>query len=208
MLLPSCEGISPHRDKPWVTRLVSWGFVTLQIDSFTRRGYKGGVCGEPAQVSPPLRARDALAAKGLLAEQPYVDPDNIVLIGWGHGAWSTLLALGDTRTLNDGDADVPHFKAAVAFYPWCEPAITVYVPLLVLSGELDDWTPVFRCIKMKQLSPAPITIEIYSGAYHDFDVRGRDRKVDGHRLKYDKTTTEQAAQDMEKFLKHHINLEL
>ena len=223
VLLPSCEGISPHRDDPWVERLNAWGFVTLQVDSFTLRGYKDGICQAPAAVTPTLRARDAHAAKALLAELPYVDPERIVLVGWAHGAWSTLIALSETPSLGgeetladdaepgseetpvEQEAYVPPFRAGVAFYPWCEPATTIYVPLLILSGELDDWTPPYRCIKMKELSPAEIVVEIYSGAYHDFDVRGRDKLFEGRRLKFDQAATEEATQVMEEFLRFQIN---
>ena len=72
-------------------------------------------------------------------------------------------------------------------------------PTLVLIGEVDDWTPAERCRDMVQHARpdgAAITLIVYPGAYHAFDVAQLKpgMRVLGHWIEYD----EPAARDAEK----------
>ena len=70
------------------------------------------------------------------------------------------------------------FAAAVAFYPECAAgswirAYRASAPLLILSGELDDWTPAAPCQLLADVTRAqgqPVSIVVYPGAYHSFDT--------------------------------------
>ena len=47
-------------------------------------------------------------------------------------------------------------------------------PLLILSGELDDWTPAEPCRQLAtraRAAGAPVDIVVYPGAHHSFDSR-------------------------------------
>src|SRR5215468_8148733 len=65
------------------------------------------------------------------------------------------------------------FAAAVAFYPGCAAgswlrAYRAAAPLLILSGELDDWTPAAPCQLLAERARAqgqPVSIVVYPGAY-------------------------------------------
>jgi dienelactone hydrolase len=87
---------------------------------------------------------------------------------------STIRATSAVRPLA---ASANDFRAAVAFYPascntqlqgavWASP-----IPLLVLVGESDVWTPAAPCRAVFQSVAAGTlaTIHTYPGAYHDFD---------------------------------------
>ena len=53
-------------------------------------------------------------------------------------------------------------------------------PLLVLIGGADDWTPAATCRQMADamaMRGADASIVVYPGAYHYFDVEGRDLTV-------------------------------
>ena len=71
-------------------------------------------------------------------------------------------------------ASRPSPAFAVAFYSGCEVELKrgfgTDVPLLMLVGEADDWTPAASC---HALARAPTgrapQIEGYEGAYHGFD---------------------------------------
>ena len=85
-------------------------------------------------------------------------------------------------------------KAAVAYYPSCgEADRDVAVPLLILIGDKDDWTPAERCRKLQAAGftqPGLVEAVYYPNAYHSFDSRAADRTItvaDGksHRLAYD-----------------------
>jgi dienelactone hydrolase len=43
------------------------------------------------------------------------------------------------------------------------------VPLLILMGALDDWTPPAPCLALAQRRP-DMRVVLLAGAYHDFDV--------------------------------------
>jgi dienelactone hydrolase len=53
-------------------------------------------------------------------------------------------------------------------------------PTLILSGEIDDWTPAEPCRAMTEKSRAaghPMEIKIYPGAHHSFDSDRPERFV-------------------------------
>ena len=63
---------------------------------------------------------------------------------------------------------------AIAFYPGCEADLKrgyePAAPLLMLVGELDDWTPRRRASRSRAPPPSRgPAIESYPGAWHGFD---------------------------------------
>src|SRR5581483_9121827 len=118
------------------------------------------------------------------------------LMGGSHGGSTTLVAM-----VAPSSAAAPlsaekreGFAAAVALYPGCDgpygtwsavraegergPAthfIGVYqplAPLLILVGELDDWTPAKPCEEMAARAERehyPLRLKVYPGARHSFD---------------------------------------
>lgn len=84
-------------------------------------------------------------------------------MGGSHGGATTLLAMQQRG-----------FRAGVALYPRCSIAPQSYAPpapLLILTGELDDWTPAAEC---RRLAGGNVQLKIYPGAHHSFD---NDRPV-------------------------------
>lgn len=74
------------------------------------------------------------------------------------------------------------------------------MPLLVLIGDKDDWTPAARCRALQQAGfrhPGLIEIVYYPGAHHGFDIDAPSRSVSG---------TDLSSQDgsMRDVLQHHI----
>ena len=74
------------------------------------------------------------------------------------------------------------FRAAVAFYPNCGGISGIMaVPTLVLTGELDDWTPAKECQAMAEgrsdigmrretADRSMISLVVYPGVYHYFNA--------------------------------------
>src|SRR2546422_10719147 len=91
------------------------------------------------------------------------------------------------------------FRAAIAFYPWCRDALTepFRVPVLVLIGGSDDWTPAKRCEDMQARlglvnADAPqLRVQVYQGAHHDFDDVSA-KTCCGHTLKYKRAAAKDA----------------
>jgi dienelactone hydrolase len=175
---------SLYRD--WAARLTGLGFVVLFTDSYKPRGVDEVCTKRPQPVTPfRQRPRDAHGALAWLAAQPYVRADRVFLMGWSHGG-STVL-----NSLDIGSRAVPRppgnlgFRAAIAFYPGClSPSRrqdwTAAAPLLILIGELDDWTPAAPCEALATRARGagqPVELVAYPGAYHSFDaVQGQLRQ--------------------------------
>ena len=203
VIMHPCVGITPNLDR-WASRFKSWGYVSLQVDSFRPRGVSND-CGKPPKKVPyGLRAQDAYDAKSYLATLPFVDPDKIAVVGWSHGAVSTI----EVVTLDFNYPQEKSFRAAVAFYPCCKKGLDyVNAPLLILTGELDDWCPAQNCIdNLPQITKTghEVILKVYHGAYHCFDIKGLDKTLNGHRLKYNRRATVDAEIRVKDFLAKHL----
>ncbi len=178
------RGVARHVD-----HLVDAGFVTLVVDSFTSRGI-GSTCTSARKMAEAtlFRQYDAVHAMRYLQDQSIVDPENIFLMGMSQGGSVAAKLAGDQwssiakREVLDENSAQPWFRAIVAYYPWCPHVpIRLDTPLLVLSGEEDDWTPPLGCFWHKAVvKGAPYEIEIYEGAHHSFDLPIRTQYFTGH----------------------------
>jgi dienelactone hydrolase len=178
VLLHGCGGVQPKRDHRWAERLVSWGYVTLQVDSLKPRGISS-VCTLAGRESADMLAQrviDAYDAQHFLAGLPFVNKKRIAVMGWSNGGATTLNALYTKR-------DDP-FHAAIAMYPSCRKSLEdLNAPLLILIGEKDDWTPSERCVSMMPSGKSnfEVTLQVYPDAYHAYDSIGKPREVMGSR---------------------------
>jgi len=201
VIVHDCSGLGPRSSGApdrWARELLGRGYVVLIPDSFTTRGFADGVCTVTStrgiDVSPERRARDAYAALAHLRTLPYVDGSRVGLMGGSHGGSTTLASMiaperdGEPLALDKRAG----FAAAVALYPRCTTrqgalrgdASGVYrpvAPLLILTGEKDDWTPAEPCRKLTEAAQRagyPVTIKIYPGAHHSFDSHNPVRYVE------------------------------
>ena len=197
-----CSGLGPRSSgapRRWAGELVQQGYVVLIPDSFTPRGFADGVClipgNETVSANGFARAGDAYAALTTLRKLPYVDGKRVGIMGGSHGGWTTLAAMFVPLDAGNPLAEAKRdgFAAAIALYPSCAPRygawstsrsgnfgpVTGYsgvyqpiAPLLILSGEKDDWTPAEPCRQLAERSRAagyPVEIKIYPDAHHAFD---------------------------------------
>ncbi len=103
-------------------------------------------------------------------------------MGWSQGGGTVLNTLRTDSSARPGGLPPSRdFQAAVAFYPGsCSAARqpggwSSRIPLLVLLGEKDVWSPLQPCEALLTEAASagnPVTLRIYSGAYHDFDCPG------------------------------------
>ena len=174
------------RHREWAEWFAEFGFVVVHVDSFRPRGFNE-VCVQAQPHSRPgvERARDAYGALAWLQAQPFVDPARIGLMGWSHGGSTTLWTVRDGARARP--AGLRHdFAAAVAFYPGCAGPLawragwTTHIPLLVLIGDADDWTPAPPCVALAESAIArgvPLELVLYAGAHHGFDAPGQPLRV-------------------------------
>jgi dienelactone hydrolase len=208
--LHGCGGIRPRLHQ-WASTLHQWGYVVLLVDSFTPRG-QTIICKEGFRVDPQYaRMPDAYAAQAYLARQPFVDPQRIGLMGWSHGGWTTLYAVDSIYLTR---LQVSPFQAAIAFYPPCLPQLRqLNAPLLILIGEVDDWTPASRCREMLRQSELVgeqtahrITLRVYPGAHHAFDSLTPPSTYYGHTVGRHPEAAVQAEAEVKRFLAQHLAL--
>jgi dienelactone hydrolase len=162
----------------YVQRLHHAGYHVLLPDSFGPRGVRS-TCTVPASerhVDAETRRPDVVAAVDWLARHPEVDRGRIALLGWSQGAMTALAAIDGTRA--GGAAPL---AGAVVFYPGCRALLQkefrIAIPVLMLLGEKDDWTPPARCVRLaerirKQQPRSDLTVEMYPDSYHGFDGPG------------------------------------
>jgi dienelactone hydrolase len=172
------------RHADWGTRLAAQGYIVLFPDSFGSRGL-GSQCIVRDRTVRPGRERvmDAITAKAWLQDRADVESARVSLLGWSNGGSSALWAIAGDRKARDSK---PDFKAAVAFYPGCRPLLQSAerrdwesrLPLMILIGEADTWTPAEPCrqlIELARREGRDASIVTYPNAMHEFDHP--DRKL-------------------------------
>lgn len=171
VLLHGCRGIQPYQ-RQWASELVEWGYVALLVDSYRPRDIVETCTGSTDAYNDVVyvgQARDAHGALTHLQQLPFVDANRIGIVGWPGGAVLEIAA-----KLGQSEHSEGTFQVAVAFYPMCKGMLSgqFVLPVLVLAGERDDWTPAGYCKQMADAaggSAQPVMLKIYPGAYHSFD---------------------------------------
>ena len=197
VMLPGCSGLEGFKKSfdIWAQRLASWGYVSLQVDSFVPRG-NPDVCNEPFLLPPQQRAQDAHDAKSYLTGLPFVNRNQIAIMGWSHGGWAVLSTIAEgTYIQNRGDP----FRLAIAYYPYCSfPLRGLNAPLLMLGGELDDVCPPQMCnLRMPSGKTTPeIILKVYPQAHHNFDFEGKGT--------HNPAAADDAIEQVRKFFAKHL----
>jgi len=132
VMLHDCSGLGPRSSGApwrWADLLSGQGYVVILPDSFSDRGFPGGVCTAapetPADTlgatNPIERMYDAYAALAFLRAQPFVDGAHVGVMGGSHGGSSTLVAMVRPATEDGPLAREKRtgFVAGVALYPGC-----------------------------------------------------------------------------------------
>ncbi|MBC7548629.1 MAG: dienelactone hydrolase family protein [Polaromonas sp.] len=165
------KGLVNARSQAMAEMLLEQGYAVVFPDSLGPRG-ETGVCTQKLadrKVNLNHRRSDALATLGWVATQPWARADRIALLGWSFGG-SAVLAATDAMSPDVARQAVTPVLA-IAFYPGCAAAMKSHykpnVPLVMLLGEKDDWTPAEPCKALGKLVGADV--KVYAGAYHDFD---------------------------------------
>jgi dienelactone hydrolase len=177
-------------ERQWAARLNRAGEDVLMVDSNGPRGIKETCSPESFQLPLYLRRiNDAYGALFYLQRQPFIAPRRIALMGWDAGGGVVLLTIARDNPTRPSSLPEGGFRAAVALYPalcanrfftkpWADsdhPTWTSNVPLLILDGGRDVWTPARQCREFVQGARqrgAMIVLRIYRRAYHAFDAPG------------------------------------
>lgn len=204
VLMPGCGGVqTSHAD--WAKVLNDAGYTALIVDSLGPRSIFKGCAGTDRRLLPQNLAWDAFAAHNFLAGHPAVDPDRIAVVGWSMGATALMAAIATNGIATQFESQ---FSGAIAFYPYCTGRRVMNTDLLILTGELDDWTPAEPCRHLQEVAPERILTITYPGAYHAFDevalgqgfsFPGNDGKM--HLLRYNQSAHEDSIVQVREFLR-------
>jgi len=163
------------------------GYAVLNLDSFGPRGTSGGtVCESTARLVRALdyRTYDAFDALRYMRSLPYVDKDNIFLMGQSNGGSVAINAAKNRR--RDG------YRAIAAYYPWCGSLggakVKLSAPLIIFSGGRDDWVPARQC-RHKRAIGASLKLVEYASAAHSFDLPITSQRYLGKLIGFDQSAT-------------------
>jgi dienelactone hydrolase len=191
VMAPGCLGWRPGKLDRWRSFFLAAGHAVLQVDSFAARGLTDpkaieAVACEGEGIYGFERAGDIAVVLEHLEFPPAVDQSHIVLAGWSHGAWTVWDLLHfvnlDKRPPHLRDwrtPEVAHFKAIIAFYPYCgfgshsyARSLPVSAQALVFLATDDENVPTEPCReRMAELHDRGAQVELveYAGATHWFD---------------------------------------
>lgn len=193
VFLHGCSGMFARNgnilasQRAWAEVMVGHGYVVLAVDSLGPRSH-GEMCSQTGFDLAIFRKRprDAYGALLYLEAQPFVIPDRVGVVGWSQGGAVVLYSIpAVSRGRPSGLPPERDFRAAVAFYPGAcsearHPAGWISrIPLLVLIGGADVWTPAPPCesfIAEAIRHGSSVEMQVYPDAYHAFDAPNLPRR--------------------------------
>jgi len=231
ILAHGCNGVDPYAHgsgwtsmNVWAAWLVEQGYAALILDSFSPRNGAsvcGGAMGDPQahalfKVIPvDIRALDIYVAADYLAKMPQINPMGFGAIGFSHGGAAVVrAAAADNAVARSGEAalaaDHGRIAAFVGMYPGCRRSVhsTFVAPLLILVGSEDVRTPAAVCERLANAPRAlgsPVTIKVYPGATHSFDVEKPERTTRlGDEMRYSGEATADARNQIKSFFARYL----
>jgi len=147
-------------------KLKAEGFVVLLVNIHTAENLLTACGGEIQSERIADYINESVAwARGL----PFVDSENIHLVGWSMGGGGVLKWLHGPRS------EATSVRSAVVVYPGCSghTTLTIPMPILMLLGGGDDIAIPSVCEELVDSAPIKqhITVELYPGARHGFDIQ-------------------------------------
>jgi dienelactone hydrolase len=169
-------------------KLKAEGFVVLLVDIHGAEGLLTACGGEIENERMAVYVNEAVA---WARELPFVEPDQMHLIGWSMGGRAVLKWLHGPRS------EAETVRSTIAVYPGCSglETLTIPIPLLMLLGGGDDIAIPSVCEELVDSVPIKqhITVERYPGARHGFDILDAPSVLDegnGNRIGYQQEAAE------------------
>jgi dienelactone hydrolase len=169
--LASFGGYTDSIGKAVGTRALQQGYAVIYTDVFTPRNVRKDSSGDLGIGIGPGE-KDIKQLMRTLIKDNRFDHKNIFLFGHSYGggvAVSMSYAVDKTSSAN--------FNAILASAPGCQAQSEnkISVPLKIIIGETDDWTPPAPCVRLinrQATKGAPAEIEIVKGVNHSYSYSG------------------------------------
>ena len=214
ILMHGCSGWQPavkFAQHGYAESLQKRGYVVLNLDSFGPRYYSGDeMCASNAKLQEALsyRTADAFDAARYLRRLPYVNGDDIFLMGQSNGGSVVIkAALQSSLATYRKSADEPPFRGAVAFYPWCglvSAGAKFATPVQVFSGGRDEWVSARECAGVVATG-ADFKVTVYPQAAHSFDLDIVAQRYAGFLVGNDPDAAADSRKRMITFLDHRLS---
>lgn len=178
LVLPSnCSGAEDRLWHFWVPELVKNNIAVVLLDSFKPRGFDS-LCPNQFRMTIGARLQDVHQLLDFLRSDNRFRTDKIALGGHSTGAMTAFhSSFTEAQQHLDRQASAG-YNAFVGAAASCEMSFKtpqLQGPLLLISGEKDDWTPAAPCeAETKRLKQAAQDASFVSipGAYDTFSTRG------------------------------------
>ena len=173
--------VSCHGSRGWVehqhTHMNNWleaGIAVFRIHSSDSRNVVSTVESQ-MMVTHAMMLSDAFEALKLLSTHPLIDSDRIAISGWSLGGTAALYSawtpIGESLAPN-GERFTAHLPLYPAAHMRPEDQRWENVPIQILHGEDDDYTPlilVHGLMDVTKESGADMRLETYPDSHHAFD---------------------------------------
>ena len=171
IIAPGSLGLQPHH-LGIAAAITDAAIAACAIDPFGTRSVVSTVANQ-VQFSFAASAWDVLAAAGLLAARPDIDPARIGAQGHSRGGSAVLNAASVHLA---AAANAPKLVGVYAAYPWSgqqflDPAVGS-TRVRAIIGDRDDWCSPMQVqahIHAIRLAGGDATVRIVAGAPHSFD---------------------------------------
>jgi len=153
------------------------GIGVLVIDTFSNRGLskKDKYIPRLMEVNFPDQLADAFGALNALQSHPFVDGNNIGVMGYSMGGISTILAAYE-NVAAFSSTNNERFALHIAFYPPCvvqpKQRIPTGAPVVSLWGLEDESTPKLKCdgfLRVFEEEGSFVRTLWYEGASHGWN---------------------------------------
>ncbi len=175
-------------------KFVAKGFAVIFVDFLAPRNANNCFGIDANSV-----ADDVFYAASYLAKQNFINKNDINILGWSFGGKTVL-------EIVNRDYAQQVFNKAITYYPLCSTTAKwqSHIPLLILSGGIDDVTPFIDCRKMVDSSAnsSKVKFRVFENARHAFDFEGYPEKkqyVIGT-IGYNAKAAKKAWRNVEKFI--------
>ena len=204
LIAESCGGATPAVDELWPSFFKRLGYVTYTPRILKRLGQN---------YCPSLRfvvesknrvkmIKVIYSALDDLAKKPYVQKNNIGIIGFSLGG-ILIRDIGEIKNLKSSGG--LKFKYSIPVYGSCTflERRGDKIPMLIIQAEKENPKKRKLCLKVKSANFFNVKYHEISGAYHAFDdARFKKIKKDvaGNKMKYSESALAEAKQTIESFL--------
>ena len=204
VIAESCGGSTDAVNKDWPAFFNGLGYATYTPRVLDEMGHK--YCPNLRFVLSNQNRIEMLeilySALDELSSKPYVNQDNVGIIGFSLGGINIRDA-GEIKNLRS--ADGRKFKFAIPVYGSCtlQKMRGDKIPTLILQAEREKPHKVKKCHKVRENDFENVTYHEIKNAYHGFDDKRQSEIVTdiaGNKMLYSAEATEEAKRIIKRFL--------